>query len=40
MAHWRASADGALDLGLIKAMPETDEETPKGARWAQKLQMS
>jgi hypothetical protein len=25
---------------LIEVMPETSEGTPKGARWARKLQMS
>jgi hypothetical protein len=31
-AHWTSV--------LIEAMPETSEETTKGARWAPKLQMS
>ena len=27
-------------LGLMEVMPETIEETPKGAKWGPKLQMS
>ena len=40
MAHGVRPPTAHWTLVLIEAMPETDEATPKGARWAPKLQMS
>jgi hypothetical protein len=35
----RATSASLRDLRFIEAMLETTEKTPKGARWAPKLQM-